>query len=88
MSAFEEAPVSEKYRRRFAVNGLENATVYYFPEKYAEKHLAVTTTQLGDITPVLDEDWVQIYDPVFGFGFKGEGKNGKLAFLMPFEKYL
>ena len=69
------------------MDGLENATVYYFPEKYCDRTIAVTRS-IYDRTPQMDEGWVQIYDEVFGYGFKGVNKSGKLAFLMPFEKYL
>lgn len=88
ISAFEQAPVSEKYRRRFMIAGLKNATVYYFPEKYCENFATITQTPTGDIEPELDEDWTEFIDPVFGKGFVGERKNGNIAFLMPFEKYI
>ncbi|MBO4217419.1 MAG: hypothetical protein J5940_05715, partial [Clostridia bacterium] len=83
--AHEAAPVSEKYRRRFNVGGLKDATVYYFPEKYCERFIAVATNS-ADRTPILDGDWTPVYDKIMGWGFKGEHKNGKLSFLMPFEK--
>ena len=87
ISAHEEPPVSEKYRRRIAIRGLKDAIVYYFPEQYCNRFVAVTDKR-PDATPQLDEDWTPIYDEVMGFGFKGEQKNGNLSFLMPFEKYL
>lgn len=85
--AHEAAPVSAKYRRRFNVGGLKDATVYYFPEKYCENFITAATNS-SDRTPVCDEDWTPIFDPVMGHGFVGEHKNGMLSFLMPFEKYL
>ena len=87
ISAHEQAPVSAKYRRRFFVQGLKNATVYYFPEKYCDRFMAAATNG-PDSTPRLDEDWEPFYDEIMGWGFKGEGKNGRLSFLMPFEKHL
>ncbi len=87
ISAHEEAPVSEKYRRRFYVKGLKDATVIYFPEKYCERFIAVAVNGADD-TPILDEEWEAIYDPINGYGFKGRHKTGKLSFLMPFKKYL
>lgn len=87
VSAFEEPPVSEKYRRRIAINGLNDATVYYFPEKYCNKSMAATKT-IFDLTPEIDDGWEQIYDSFLGYGFKGMHKNGKIAFLMPFKKYV
>ena len=86
LSCFEEAPVSAKYRRRFAVEGLEDATVFYFPESYCCHH-GVITKSYPDDTPVLEEGWEEIYDETFGYGLKGTHQNGRLAFLMPFEKY-
>lgn len=88
ISAHEEPPVNGKYRRRFAVEGLNNATIYYFPEQYCKKVKYIAITPQPDSTPILDETWEEFYDPVYGQGFKGVNKNGKLAFLMPYEKYL
>lgn len=85
--AHEAAPVSAKYRRRFNVGGLCDATVYYFPEKYCEHFIAVATNS-SDSTPELDEEWLPYYDNVMGWGFMGEHKNGRLSFLMPFKEYL
>ena len=87
ISAHEQAPVSGKYRRRILLEGLKDATVYYFPEKYCE-HFCAVTTNGPDSTPRLDESWMPIFDGVLGHGFKGEHKSGAMAFLMPFEKYL
>ncbi|MBE6645596.1 MAG: hypothetical protein E7612_09535 [Ruminococcaceae bacterium] len=88
ISAYEQAPVSAKYRRRFRVDGLSDATVYYFPEKYCDKYMAASTEWEPDPTPVLDGGWTPIYDSVFGNGFKAEHKSGGISFLMPFEKYI
>lgn len=85
--AHEAAPVSFKYRRRFYINGLKDATVYYFPEKYCDNYVAVTKS-IADKTPELDDDWIPFCDSVMGWGFKGENKNGRLYFLMPFQSYL
>ena len=83
----EEAPVSEKYRRRIAIKGLKDATVYYFPEKYCEHFIQVALNG-PDCTPEFDTEWVSVYDEIMGWGFKGKNKNGKLSFLMPFKKFL
>jgi hypothetical protein len=88
ISAHEEPPVNGKHRRRFGVEGLNEATVYYFPERYCKKAKYVTITPHSDATPILDNEWEEFYDPIYGYGFKGIKKNGKLAFLMPYEKYL
>lgn len=88
ISAHEEPPVNGKYRRRFAVEGLNEATVYYFPEQYCNKAKNIAITSHPDTTPILDGEWEELYDPIYGHGFKGVNKNGKLAFLMPYKKYL
>ena len=87
ISAHEEPPVSAKYRRRFYLKGLKNATVYYFPEKYCDRFIAVAKNS-PDLTPELDEEWSPVFDEIMGYGFKGNNKNGYLSFLMPFKKYL
>ena len=87
ISAHEAAPVSEKYRRRFFISGLKDATVYYFPEKYCDKFIAATKND-ADKTPELDEAWEPICDDIMGHGFVGRHKNGRIYFLMPLEKYL
>lgn len=82
LTAREETPVSFKYRRRIRVSGLNNATVYYFPEKYCDEYIAVTDIH-PDFTPKLLDGWVPIHDDVFGAGFKGENISGTISFLMP-----
>ena len=87
ISAHEEQPQNMKYRRRFYIKGLKDATIYYFPEKYCDRFMAATAERSLK-TPILDEGWEPIYDEVMGYGFKGEHKDGKLSFLMPLKKYL
>lgn len=87
ISAREEPPISKKYRRRILLEGLNNATMYYFPEKYCDHFVAVATND-PNATPELDEKWEPIFDDVMGWGFKGEGKNGRISFLMPFKNML
>lgn len=88
ISAYEQAPVSGMYRRRFRIDGLSDATVYCFPEKYTEHCMAVSSEWEPDPTPILDREWTPYYDEVFGWGFKGEHKSGGISFLLPFEKYV
>ena len=87
ISAHEEHPTNAKYRRRIKVLGLNDATVYYFPEKYCDRFIAVAKNNPNQ-TPDLDDGWEPVFDEIMGFGFKGEHKSGKLSFMMPFEKYL
>ena len=87
ISAHEAAPVNEKYRRRFFISGLKDATVYYFPEKYCDRFIAATENN-ADKTPELDDAWEPICDSIMGYGFVGKHKNGRIYFLMPLAKYL
>lgn len=87
ISAHEEPSGNVKYRRRFYVRGLQDATVYYFPEKYCDRFVATTQSRYGE-TPVIDGEWEPVYDALMGYGFRGEHKNGKISFLMPYEKFL
>ena len=52
---------------------------------YGEKFIAVAENS-ANRTPELDEDRSPISDEVIWHGFVGRHKNGKLSFLMPFEK--
>jgi hypothetical protein len=88
ISAFERTGLSTKYRRRFAVNGLKNATVYYFPEQYCCEYLPCATGEDNFIRPEYDNDWVPYYHTVFGKGFKGTNKNGMISFIMVAKKFL
>ena len=84
LSMREEYPSSGKYRRRIRVDGLKDATVYYFPEAYTKDFVTVTKTA-PPWTPEEEEGWTPIVDETFGKGFKAEHQNGNISFLMPFE---
>lgn len=88
ISAYEQAPVSAKYRRRFRVDGLSDATVYYFPEEYSKSFIAASREWEPDPTPILTEGFVPYYDEVFGQGFVAEHVTGGVSFLMPFKKFV
>ena len=88
ISAFERTGISTKFRRRFALNGLKNATVYYFPEQYCCEYMPCATGEDNFIMPEYDNDWQPFYHPVFGKGFKGENKNGMISFIMVNKKFM
>jgi hypothetical protein len=89
LSAYECAPVNKKYRRKFRVEGLQDATVCYFPETYCKEHAAVADGSISnDETPVLDERFHLVHDPIHGTYYRGEHITGSLYFLMPFPQYL
>lgn len=60
--------------------------VYYFPKRYCDKYIAVTKSN-PDQTPELDSEWEPICDNIMEQGFVGRHKNGRIYFLMPYEKY-
>ncbi len=88
ISCFERTGLSTKFRRRFAVDGLKNATVYYFPESYCNEYLPCATGEDNFIQPVYDKEWEPYYHPVFGKGFKGTNKNGMISFIMVNKKFM
>lgn len=89
ISAHESTPTYFKYRRRMKVSGLEDATVYYFPETYCQGDAAVTHPYIhADSSPEYDDSFKPFYSEEFGWGYKAEHISGDRFFLMPFEKYI
>ena len=88
VSVREVAPVSGYYRRRIQISGLENATVYFFPETYCNQNcdFADASKCTPDTTPVYSDLWKQGYDEKHGYYYKAENISGKYYALMPFEK--
>ena len=87
VGAREIAPVNKKYRRKFAVTGLRDATVCYYPESYCQRSAAAGPA-VGDNTPILDERFQLVEDPVLGSFYQGEHIPGDYYFYMPFPEYL
>ena len=87
VGAREVAPVNKKYRRKFAVTGLKDATVYYYPESYCQR-AAAAGPAVRDDTPILDERFQPVEDPVLGYFYKAEHITGDYYFYMPFPEYL
>ena len=87
VSAREVAPVNKKYRRKFAVTGLRDATVCYYPETYCKTAAAVGPV-VGDDTPILDDRFRLVEDPDLGTFYRGEHITGDYYFYMPFPEYL
>lgn len=88
VSVREVAPVSGYYRRRILISGLENATVYFFPETYCKQNcdFADASKCNPDTTPVFSDLWESEYDEKFGYYYKAENVSGNYYALMPFEK--
>lgn len=87
VSAREVAPVNKKYRRKFVVTGLQDATVCYYPETYCAA-AAAAGPAVRDDTPILDERFCLVNDPVLGTFYKAEHITGDYYFYMPFPEYL
>ena len=87
VSAREVAPVNKKYRRKFSVTGLRDATVFYYPETYCAA-AAAAGPAVRDDTPILDEHFRLVNDPVLGTFYKAEHITGDYYFYMPFPEYL
>lgn len=87
VSVREVAPVSGYYRRRILISGLENATVFFFPETYCDQNcdFADAAKCTPDTTPVFSDLWKQEYDDKYGYYYKAENISGKYYALMPFE---
>jgi len=83
VSAKETACVNIKYRRRLTLSGLENATVYFFPESYCIDNSDVGPSLLYDRTPEISDKFTLIKDPINGDYYKGEGITGDWSFYMP-----
>lgn len=73
-----------KYRRRFKVSGLHDATVCYFSEEYSKTCAAVgPVSKTYNMTPALDERFKVVNDPKHGTYIKGEHITGDFFFFMP-----
>ena len=88
VSVREVAPVSGYYRRRILISGLENASVYFFPETYCKQNcdFADASKCTPDSTPVYSDLWKQEFDEKYGFYYKAENISGQYYALMPFDK--
>lgn len=81
----EEPPVNMKYRRRIAVEGLENATVCLFAEDYCKEDCIVTKIA-PDHTPIPLEGWSIVNDPENGTYLYAENVSGTISICMPNKK--
>ena len=83
VSAHEMACVNIKYRRRFNIGGLKNATVYYFPESYCIENAAVGPSLLYDATPEISKEFKLCEDEHNGKYYKAQNISGEWSFYMP-----
>ena len=81
ISCREAAPVNTRYRRKIKVDGLNDATVYFFPETDYEKGMMATDgTRNSDTTPFVDERFVTVRDEKYGTYLVGEHISGAYYF--------
>lgn len=76
ISCKEAPPANMRYRRKIQITGLEGATVRLFPEHTCEA--SVSLKRFG--TPIYDERFSYVDDPVYGRHLLGEGISGDIFF--------
>ena len=80
ISCREAPPVNARYRRAIRIRGLEDATVRLFSEKGCE--CAVSRGYGTDSTPLYDERFEQVTDPLYGSYLLGKHVTGDILFLI------
>ena len=80
ISCREAPPVNARYRRAIKIKGLNDATVFLFPEKGCES--VVSTSEYTDYTPESDPRFKVVNDETYGNYFKGEHISGNIYFLI------
>ncbi len=88
IGAREVTPGPHSIRRRFKVTGLEDATVFYFPETdCAEFSMVADGARPLYVTPDVDFSWTLVKDPVYGTYWRSDHVTGDRVFEMPHTKY-
>ena len=83
ISCRERAPVNRRFRRQIQLRGLEDATVYLFPEQTTECRASVKKS--NDDTPFVDERFTLRHDERLGTYLYGEHISGEIYFLMGYR---
>lgn len=84
VSCHEKQASNMRFRRRIEVCGLEDATVYFFPEAYCNGGVGMCDVSCTpDRTPILDPRIERVEHPEFGVCFRAEHISGDVAFLVP-----
>ena len=86
VSVRERAPVNTVYRRRISISGLENATVYFFPEKGCEESVIATLEPSHHDLPIPLDGFTLVHDEKYGTYLKGENLTGDFFFLMGYKE--
>ncbi len=83
ISCHEQNNNSVRFRRRIYLGGLEDATVYFFPENSCREEAYMCEACLTpDHTPILDPRLVPYRHPIFGDCFRAEHVSGNVALLL------
>ncbi len=90
ISVREQTPLSPSIHRRIKLRGLNDATVYFFPETdYAQNAAVADSILFGeDINPRYDSQWRLVDDKEYGKYLYAEHITGDFDFFMPRVKVL
>lgn len=83
VSCRERGPVNARFRRQIQIRGLNDATVYLFPEKTTECRMCIK--RANDDTPIHDERFKLIHDEKLGTYLYGEHITGDFYFVMGYR---
>lgn len=88
VSARESAPVSDVWRRRILLTGLDDACVRFFPEAYCGENdcMATEASTGGDRTPVPLGGWRFVRNKKWGAYYTAEHVSGDIALYMRARK--
>lgn len=86
ISAKEAAPSNAVYRRKIRLSGLEDATVYFFPETDGKQDCARAAKgyQNSDETPIFLDSFRIEHDSRYGTYLVGEHIDGEILLMMEF----
>jgi len=89
VSAFEDIHSSFKYRRRIAVEGLQNATVRFFGESYcADQVVGMLNARGNGCRESKPFDWSIVHSEKYGTYFEARNVTGEMRFMMPYAQYM
>lgn len=89
VSVREGVPGNRKYRRKIDVSGLENATVYLFPEEYCKFDCVVGPKgPYYKSAPAVDDSFKVVTDKENGTYLVAENVSGEITLYMPNAEYI
>lgn len=88
VSAFEDTHSSFKFRRRIAVEGLQNATVRFFGESYcADQVMGMLNSRKNGCRLSEEFDGSIVHSEEYGTYFEARNVTGEMRFLMPYPQF-